>query len=125
MRIWLLIALAMFCASCVTTPKPKRADWLCAADVNRDGNCVIIPCEDIGKICDKGDYRLLKYYPTKNAYVYSTNPKTDITRCIKDVKFREELDRLTRIQTDPRVSREEADKATAEIERLIAERLKN
>ena len=42
-----------------------------------------------------------------------------------DLEFRTELDRLTRIQTDPRVSQEEADKATAEIEKLIAERAKD
>lgn len=39
-----------------------------------------------------------------------------------DLEFRKEIDRLTRIQTDPRVSQEEAERATAEIEKLIAER---
>lgn len=39
-----------------------------------------------------------------------------------DVEFRKEIDRLTKIQTDPFVLQEEADKATAEIGRLIAER---
>jgi hypothetical protein len=70
--------------SCAT--EQKRTEWICLADLNRDSKCQVIPCSTVGEVCKREDYRIMQVYPTKMAYVYSTNPLTDFEKCNEAVK---------------------------------------
>lgn len=55
--------------------------WVCIADVDKNSRCRIIQCSEIATICATGKYRLLKNYRTGRAYLYSTDPLTDMKQC--------------------------------------------
>jgi hypothetical protein len=88
----LLVLLLVGCA----TPQ-KRTEFICVADLNRDSICSIIPCSEVSSICKAGKYRILKNYVSgyAYAYIYSTEPLTDIKKCLMEASRRsvEETDK--------------------------------
>jgi hypothetical protein len=77
MKILILIS-ALFISGCASN------SWTCIADVNRDNRCKVVPCESVPEICKAGNYRVLKSFPDKQAFVYSTKPLTDLDVCRKE-----------------------------------------
>ena len=72
-----LLLIVLTISSCAA----QRTEFICIADVDKNSECKIIPCADVGEICKTGKYRILKNYMTGYAYIYSTDPFTDIRRC--------------------------------------------
>lgn len=62
--------------------------WVCYVDKNADSKCIKGYCGKMTESgffkenCKKG-YRVMKIFPTKEAFVYSVNPLTDIQACKK------------------------------------------
>jgi hypothetical protein len=79
MRKIILIIGVFFIFGCVTPA--KRTEFICVADVGKNSECKIVPCSEVSAICKTGKYRILKNYITGYAYVYSTDPLTDMKRC--------------------------------------------
>jgi hypothetical protein len=80
----LLAGMVLMLMSCPTPV--KRTEWICVADVDKNSECKIVPCSEVGKICKTGKYRIMKFYPTGYAYIYSTDPPTDMEKCVRSIK---------------------------------------
>jgi hypothetical protein len=84
MKKLLFIIMTIALVSCASAP--KRTEFICVADLNRDSRCSIVPCSAVNDICKAGKYRILKNYVTGYAYVYSTDPLTDMKSCQEAAK---------------------------------------
>jgi hypothetical protein len=79
-RVFAILAV-LSAVGCTTTQ--KRTEFICVADLNRDSKCSIVPCSAVNEICKAGKYRILKNYVTGYAFIYSTDPLTDMNICQK------------------------------------------
>ena len=79
----LFVLFVISLSSCSTTKPHTPKEPTCYMDINRDSKCVVVDCEKIDEYCKLGNYRVLKIFPTKSIYVYSTNPKTDMKKCLQ------------------------------------------
>ena len=77
---YLMIVLSLALVGCATA-EPKV--WTCIADIDKNRACKVIPCDKISEVCKTGNYRIMKIFPLKVAYVYSVNPPTDMDKCRK------------------------------------------
>jgi hypothetical protein len=78
----ILIVLSCGLLYCCSS-SPKRTEFICIADVNKDSECRIVPCSEVSAICKTGKYRIMKNFVTGYAYIYSTDPLTDMKHCIE------------------------------------------
>lgn len=76
----LIMAMILVCCTGLLSGCATQS-WKCYADLNRDSKCKPINCEDVGNICKQGKYRVLKIYSNYEAFVYSTDPLTDLSKC--------------------------------------------
>jgi hypothetical protein len=69
---------------CASTP--ERRGWIILADEHRDSRCQAVTADEARAILRKGGYRILLNHVTGYAYVYSTEPLTDLRRCREAVR---------------------------------------
>jgi hypothetical protein len=80
-RLLLIIALTvLLIVGCATAPK---GDWICIADVYKNGSCAVIPCSEIKNICKTGNYRMTKIYPLREIYIYEVGSSSRADKCFE------------------------------------------
>jgi hypothetical protein len=88
MRLFILLLLLfiiMGCAEPAAKMDPNKP-WDCYADIDKNSVAQKIPCDGIKSVCVSGKYRIMKFYPTREVYVYSTDPLTDMDKFQKTIK---------------------------------------
>jgi hypothetical protein len=77
----LILVLLAGCAS-----MPERRGWIILADEHRDSRCRAVTPDEASAILGSGGYRILLNHVTGYAYVYSTEPLTNLQRCREAVR---------------------------------------
>src|SRR5574337_519155 len=88
-QVWMagICLVASLVLGCATFPGNSAArPWIILADEHRDIRCRIVSAQEATAILRRGGYRILKNYVTGYAYVYSTEPLTDLRRCREAVR---------------------------------------
>jgi hypothetical protein len=83
---WAALAAVILILSVGCASRPEQRPWIILADEGRNSECRIVSADEAKDILRRGGYRILLNHVTGYAYVYSTEPLTDLRRCREAVR---------------------------------------